>query len=96
MNCRFGVGSFKGRLFTSNIIITLTTKFKSFWNKISLIHLFGIHWRKQMSRLIFSYEGVKYNGPSYSPFGSLKSNERSEFVIHKYSELCPYFYVVGD
>ena len=49
-----------------------------------------------MSRLIFSYEGVKYNGPSYSPFGSLKSNERSEFVIHKYSELCPYFYVVGD
>ena len=43
-----------------------------------------------------SYEGAKFYDPSYCPFGSFKSDEKSEFVTREYSAICPDFYVVGD
>ena len=43
-----------------------------------------------------SYEGARFYDPSYCPFGSFKSDEKSEFVTREYSAICPDFYVVGD
>ena len=43
-----------------------------------------------------SYEGAKFYDPSYCPFGSFQSDEKSEFVTREYSAICPDFYVVGD
>ena len=43
-----------------------------------------------------SYEGAKFYDPSYCPFGSFQSDEKSEFVTREYSTICPDFYVVGD
>ena len=43
-----------------------------------------------------SYEGARFYDPSYCPFGSFNSDEKSEFVTREYSAICPDFYVVGD
>ena len=43
-----------------------------------------------------SYEGAKFYDPSYCPFGSFQSDEKSEFVTREYSANCADFYVVGD
>ena len=43
-----------------------------------------------------SYEGAKFYDPSYCPFGSFQSDEKSEFVTREYSAICPDFYIVGD
>lgn len=43
-----------------------------------------------------SYEGAKFYDPSYCPFGSFQSDEKSEFVTRDYSAICPDFYIVGD
>ena len=43
-----------------------------------------------------SYEGAKFYDPSYCPFGSFQSDEKSGFVTREYSANCADFYVVGD
>lgn len=95
MNCTFGVGSFKRGIqikysyyIHNKVLIILEEDKLDFpvWYSLEETH----------EPFCFSYEGAKFYDPSYCPFGSFMSNEKSEFVIHKYSELCPDFYVVGD
>lgn len=95
MNCTFGVGSFKRGIHIkysyyihNKVLIILEEDKLDFpvWYSLEETH----------EPFCFSYEGAKFYDPSYCPFGSFMSYEKSEFVIHKYSELCPDFYVVGD
>ena len=95
MNCTFGVGSFKRGIHIkysyyihNKVLIILEEDKLDFpvWYSLEETH----------EPFCFSYQGAKFYDPSYCPFGSFMSNEKSAFVIHKYSELCPDFYVVGD